>query len=381
MTDENEDSSGTGDDPPFEEQLLHIFESFADEFSERSIPVHLTQVLREGNELKADKLQQHPESFIEKNLIWPTLSALGYEFIHQPDGYPKWDNTRPDFEIQNFDCTIDCVVIGKVKTPNHIDEAQKDIQQYLNTDLSEHTVGIATDGIQWKISARPKKSAEVTPIESADLTPVFRKLPHRHEEQETYDDNRLTKQIRQMQRLTQSEVSQTITDTFQGDMDSSSTTANPQSSGDVNFNSKISGAEKKIRLKELIEYQNGTSNARNPSHAPIHVYFMSDKASGRPPFYQIQSGHHFVTGLTPALAEAMKDIIESSGLTVVHEEKLEDGITITAHNPEVSDQHYSEYHIKITERILEQVFDIQFQEVRNAELVISSNHSLSWTEV
>jgi len=73
-----------------------------------------------------------------------------------------------------------------VKTPNKFEYGEEQIEDYLKSDLGEATVGIATDGIRWKIEARPKKSIEIIEIVDVDFRDVVRKLPHRHKEQESY---------------------------------------------------------------------------------------------------------------------------------------------------------------------------------------------------
>lgn len=168
------------------EQLLRVYENFADEFSHRDAPVHLSNIAREGRYMKGKHLGQHPERFVEQYLIWPTLELLDYEFWAQPYGYPKWDKKRPDFAVKNFDCGVECAVIGEIKTPNKFEYAEKQIKNYLRSDLEEATVGVATDGVRWKIEARAEKSTELIEIADVDFREVIRKLPCRHEEQESY---------------------------------------------------------------------------------------------------------------------------------------------------------------------------------------------------
>jgi len=190
MTAEETTPTSITDHSGLAEQLLRVYENFADEFSRRDVPVHLSNVAREGKYLKGKKLGQHPERFVEQYLIWPTLELLGYEFWAQPYGYPKWDKKRPDFAIKNFNCGAECAVIGEVKTPNKFEYAENQIEDYLKSDLEEATIGIATDGVRWKIEARPEKSAELSEIVEVDFREVVRKLPSRHEERESYPSHR-----------------------------------------------------------------------------------------------------------------------------------------------------------------------------------------------
>lgn len=197
------------------EQLLRVYENFADEFSRRDVPVHLSNVAREGKYLKGRKLGQHPERFVEQYLIWPTLELLNYEFWAQPYGYPKWDKKRPDFAIKNFDCRVECAVIGEVKTPNKFEYAEEQIDDYLKSDLEEATVGIVTDGVRWKIKARPEKSTKRTEIVDVDFRDVVRKLPNRHEERESYPSHRTRRDMEMVESLERKIVQERVSKVFE----------------------------------------------------------------------------------------------------------------------------------------------------------------------
>ncbi|WP_337653132.1 hypothetical protein [Halomontanus rarus] len=174
------DHSGTA------EQLLRVLENFADEFLRRGVPVHLNQVINEGQNINGKKIGQEPERFVEEHLIWPSLEAFGYEYWPQPYYYPRWDRLTPDFGVQNFECGFDCTVFGEVKVPNNFDEAKRNIYQYLNSDRDEPAIAFATDGVKWRIFARPAKEQYET-IASVDLSDAFALLPLRYKEQESYD--------------------------------------------------------------------------------------------------------------------------------------------------------------------------------------------------
>ncbi|WP_246989801.1 hypothetical protein [Halorientalis marina] len=201
MTSEKTTSTSITDHSGLAEQLLRVYENFADEFSRRDVPVHLSNVSREGKYLKGKKLGQHPERFVEQYLIWPTLRLLDYEFWAQPYGYPKWNKTRPDFAIKNFDCGLDCAVIGEVKTPNKFEYGEEQMEDYLKSDLGEATVGITTDGVRWKTEARPEKSPEILEIVDVNFHDIVRKLPSRHEEQESYSSHRTRQEMEMVESL------------------------------------------------------------------------------------------------------------------------------------------------------------------------------------
>lgn len=199
------DHSGIG------EQLLRVFEAFADEFREREIPGHFSNLMRDGKFLKGDTVGQAPERFVEEHLIWPSLSVLEYDYRPQPYGFPKWDKTTPDFSILNLDLPFDSVTVGEVKTPNKFEYAEEDIKSYFKRDLGDPTIGFATDGVRWLVLARPEKSTEHKEIARVDLSPCFRKLPSRHEEEESYDLMATRKEISDMEVLHREEITEQIT--------------------------------------------------------------------------------------------------------------------------------------------------------------------------
>ncbi|SIR60598.1 hypothetical protein [Natronorubrum daqingense] len=187
MTDNGYRNTSFDDHSSIAERLLRVLENFADEFSRRGVPVHLDQIANDGKYLKGKKVGQEPERFVEQFLVWPSLDIFGFDHWAQPYGYPKWDHSTPDFAIKNFQSNIKCAVIGEVKTPNKFEYAEMDIVEYLKSDLGDPTVAFATDGIKWKVYARPAKDDEHKLIASIDLSETFARLPFRYKERESYD--------------------------------------------------------------------------------------------------------------------------------------------------------------------------------------------------
>lgn len=188
------------------ERILRIIEGFSDELVERRVPAHLEHVVRDGKYLKGSKIGQHPERFVEEQLVWPMLEVLGYEFWSQPHGYPKWDSTRPDFAVQNLDCGTECAVIGEVKTPNKFEYADEQIQEYLLRDLEEATIGFATDGIQWKVYARPEREAQPEDLATANFSMAFHIMPARHLQQESYSTHKVRQTLTDAEQLFRSAI-------------------------------------------------------------------------------------------------------------------------------------------------------------------------------
>jgi hypothetical protein len=202
------------DHSEFAESLLRILESFADEFADRSVPVHFEEIVNEGKYLKGKLIKQHPERFMEEQLIWPTLRLFDYSIRSQPYGYPRWDNTRPDFAIENFDCKVDCNVIGEIKTPNKLKYAIEDVESYLKSDLGKSTVAFATDGFVWKVYVRPAKADNYRDILEVDLKEVFVQLTLRHTEKETYNKHATRSLLEGVENLRRTLIEESAGDVF-----------------------------------------------------------------------------------------------------------------------------------------------------------------------
>lgn len=181
--------------------VLDAVETFADAFSDRAIPGHLNAVVRDGKYLRAKHVGQKPERFVEEQLIWPLLDRLTYEYRPQPHGYPKFTRNFPDFAVLNFECGIDCAVIGEVKTLNKFEYAEDNIREYLGRDLEEPTVGIATDGVRWKLIARPERDQAMTEVADVDLSNAFEKMVIRHVEEDSYDSHSVRQAISDVEQL------------------------------------------------------------------------------------------------------------------------------------------------------------------------------------
>ncbi len=101
------------------------------------------QFLKGNKVLTSHDIGNAPESWTEDNLIWPLIEAVGLEKDPQP--YRVGD--RPDFELLNSDVEV----LGEIKSPNKIEDAEDDIKEYLRDKALGADHGIATDGINWVI--------------------------------------------------------------------------------------------------------------------------------------------------------------------------------------------------------------------------------------
>jgi hypothetical protein len=124
---------------------------------------HVEGVLAGEETIARNDINSEPEEWTEDSLITPLLDAVG---LHKQPGRPNprfptpsWVTVEiPDFELieQNDD---EVRVIGESKSPNKIDEAEGDIQEYISKRWWPH-YGIATDGIEWAVKRVEESGAE-----------------------------------------------------------------------------------------------------------------------------------------------------------------------------------------------------------------------------
>lgn len=152
------------DHDPLAYDILRVLESFIDEIGRRNCTAHFENVVDGKHRLQGRHLVQQPERFIEDHLVYPLLrDALGYSIRPQPKQYaPRWPRKSgvPDFCITSIPISVaqdnDLRVFGEVKKPKDIDNAEKEMREYLNSDLDIHAVVLLTDGFDWQLWVRPK---------------------------------------------------------------------------------------------------------------------------------------------------------------------------------------------------------------------------------
>ncbi|WP_152420016.1 hypothetical protein [Haloferax prahovense] len=178
-------STSLSDHSPIAQSVLSVLEQFVDEFGIRECPSQVEYVVS-GRYLDSSEIGQLPERFIEDHLVWPLLNVLGYEYLPQPVGYPRWGNEVPDFAITNFETTDEFAFIGEVKPPNNISNARVQVKSYLKKDLGLNTLAIATDGLNWELYFRHEKGECVVPLLKVGLRAIISKLQRRLFEKESY---------------------------------------------------------------------------------------------------------------------------------------------------------------------------------------------------
>jgi hypothetical protein len=195
-----------GEHSPARQRVFRVLERFVDAFSERNAPAHLIEVLDDNKYLKGDELGQKPERFVEDNLIWGVLSALNYDYLPRPCGYPRWDRSTPDFAVTNLDIGDECSTIGEVKTLNKFRYAEKNIVSYLRSDLDTHSVAFATDGIYWRIYFRGRKTDEIRLVAESSFRSCLESMVKRYMENQEYNSHELRSELSGVETLTHCQV-------------------------------------------------------------------------------------------------------------------------------------------------------------------------------
>jgi len=136
-----------------DKQVLDIFRDCIDEMHDELGTSDLEQVLTgKKDDLKSRDLGSKPETFVQKELIWPLLEATGIESTEEPyGGGGQSDDERnivwPDFELDN----IDEYVIGENKAFNLIENSHSQVLDYLDRRSIGAAAAIATDGFTWRV--------------------------------------------------------------------------------------------------------------------------------------------------------------------------------------------------------------------------------------
>lgn len=146
MTEEFEQSDFSHPNNSFRAQaVIDVIEQFLTTLTTRAGDEHMFAVITEGAALRGQIIGQTPERFIEDELIWPMLRALGHEYRPRPTGLEGIPEEVPDFTLLG----LGVPVIGEVKTPNDAGNARKESFHYLSRIDAYPAVSIATDGFTW----------------------------------------------------------------------------------------------------------------------------------------------------------------------------------------------------------------------------------------
>lgn len=138
---------------PLDESALTVVRDCIDEMYDQLGTSDLERVLTgQKDDLKSRDLGSKPETFVQRELIWPLLNEMGLEYTEEPYGggghsKDERDIVWPDFELDN----IDEYVIGENKAFNLVERSHSQIIDYLDRRSIGADAAIATDGITWRV--------------------------------------------------------------------------------------------------------------------------------------------------------------------------------------------------------------------------------------
>jgi len=152
------------DHDPLAYDILDVLEDFIDEIGARECTAHFDSVVDGKYFLKGKNLIQTPERFTEEHLVFPMLcQVFEYSLRPRPKQYaPRWPRKSgiPDFAVTSIPIETamqnDIRFFGEVKPPKKIENAQRDMKEYLDGDLDIHAVALLSDGFNWELWVRPK---------------------------------------------------------------------------------------------------------------------------------------------------------------------------------------------------------------------------------
>jgi hypothetical protein len=143
-------------------------------------------VLAGDRTLKSDDLGSQPESWTEDALVRPLIEAVGLTKgpgrpTKRRDAGGKTRRETPDFRLSERGGEL--VVIGEVKSPNRIADAEQELLDDYLSNKAWPDYGIATDGIEWVLyrAEHGGDFLEFDEVERVDLRPTLRRLYEDHE--------------------------------------------------------------------------------------------------------------------------------------------------------------------------------------------------------
>lgn len=182
---------------PLAFSILQVLEEFIDEIGRRGCTGHFNKVVSDRFELHGRHLVQEPERFTEDHLVFPMLEdVFGYSIQPRPKQYaPPWPKRTgiPDFCVTSIPITTamdhELRLFGEVKRPKHIEDAEKEIKEYLRMEEGFHAIGVISDGFDWQLWVRPKGESLddlVNPYAEASLKAPLRTVRTRNMTNEPY---------------------------------------------------------------------------------------------------------------------------------------------------------------------------------------------------
>ena len=153
---------------------------------------------------------------------------------------------------------------------------------------------------------------------------------------------------------------------------------NTGSGGEI-FESKISAEEKREKIKKMYDLQKKKIDADDRWDPFIDINFLQEDLIATPPFYQFGGNRHLLINISPEMADSMEKIIDETRLELENKEAIEESIAITGKSRELSKTVYTDFHFSITERVITEVFNISFEEIRDVRM--RNGGEISWKEI
>jgi hypothetical protein len=128
------------------DDIQAVVSAFVNDLTDRLSSHDFELVLAgEKDDLEGRDLGQRPEQYVEDELIYPLLEAVGLTYNAQIYGEAGGRVRWPDFGLTN----VENDVIGENKALNNVDEGIPQVKDYLDRKSIGAEYGIVTDGIEW----------------------------------------------------------------------------------------------------------------------------------------------------------------------------------------------------------------------------------------
>lgn len=180
--------------------VLRALHGFAAEAHRRQAVKSLKQVASNPkHQFKGGHVDQAPEYFTEQYLIQPVLEELALNPWPRPVDLVKDERNRPDYRLQEI--APNCLAIAESKALNrqrNHDRATEDVNEYLRDETFlktlrreevRYSLGVATDGLEWRLVARDIKKDIQTVIGGCSIAnPVKMSLEKAHSQVDPDED-------------------------------------------------------------------------------------------------------------------------------------------------------------------------------------------------
>lgn len=94
----------TGNLTELDQQALDVFRDCIDEMHDELGTSDLEHVLMgKKDDLKSRDLGSKPETFVQRELIWPLLNVMGLDYTEEPYGGGDGDTSITDFDVATAD--------------------------------------------------------------------------------------------------------------------------------------------------------------------------------------------------------------------------------------------------------------------------------------